>query len=1017
MKKYVGLTLVLLPSLILSCAPPLAGMRVWNIATKNIFITQTIENILDSISGIDTLVFGNLDQLLDKVTKVEDKASLLLQEIDILQSDLVQDLSKTNLLASTIGLLESNSTLLDTSAIFTALDALQTTIISTMDLLNNNLESIVTHIDNITTSEIAYAQTIVSKLDSLDNDVNSVNSLLDELSANFPLTTFFSLTDILQQDFIPIESNLQILDNQIATGFTGTFSVLDQNLLLAQTIESLAHELEVIESSDLTGTYSLLDQLNISVQTMNSLTDELVNTYATIVSAIDMLGSALDQSVSKYIFVESRTSLLTQKLQELIIDPAFSMIDHATSLLDTDISLLAIIYDADLPALTSSIESKLDHIISQQDVQISDLDSITRAYSLIQILPNEIITISKLDKANNILDDVITDAFATESYINAATRINQINDAQNLLNQIHYTASLVPQISSKMTLVNNNLGTTNSTLDVITILAQNNLNTLTSVQSILDAHSFIPQPSASISSSLSVINSQENTLISKLAVVSNLITTANSDAQGLIGDFQATWTILQSIDTKLTQAYTKLSSTDAALQSKLAGLVSYSSVFTVIDTIVRNEATINSQVDVYNSMVNLLTSNINTDFNGVFTTLTAINNSARSSSSTLTALSSKLSNIQSALGIPIYNRTLGTTGITISTSGRYYLAENINFSPVSNITAITIATNNVTLDLAERTLLLTSTSTSPAITLNTGLSNVRIINGTISGFASSIQMNSPSNILLRNLDFLNGSQNDILINSNPSTNIVIDNCSIIRQRGSVPAINFSNSPGTNGPNNVLKNIVIALNNAGGSSYSLSIDRADHIVMKNITILASPFGGIVSSLTQNPVMENCIINNTGYAVAGGSAIRSDGVISGTPQQGSTCKNCICLNNSGGIILTAGGTGLLTNAVIIDNTIINNTSYGIRAQGGGNTGNNALMFNSCIQNGTNFIESIAQPNTYLGNFAFNTNAAGSPSNTNYALPSSNITGKFITISQRTGISGAIAPTYWHNINMLP
>src|SRR5437868_1341524 len=96
MKKYIYTLAVLMPHLMMSCTPPLAGIRVWNIATKNIFITQTIESILDNISSIDAIAdFSGLDQLLDRVTVVESKSSQLLQEIGILQNDLMQDLSKT----------------------------------------------------------------------------------------------------------------------------------------------------------------------------------------------------------------------------------------------------------------------------------------------------------------------------------------------------------------------------------------------------------------------------------------------------------------------------------------------------------------------------------------------------------------------------------------------------------------------------------------------------------------------------------------------------------------------------------------------------------------------------------------------------------------------------------------------------------------------------------------------------------------------------------------------------------
>jgi len=85
----------------------------------------------------------------------------------------------------------------------------------------------------------------------------------------------------------------------------------------------------------------------------------------------------------------------------------------------------------------------------------------------------------------------------------------------------------------------------------------------------------------------------------------------------------------------------------------------------------------------------------------------------------------------------------------------------------------------------------------------------------------------------------------------------------------------------------------------------------------------------------------------------------------------------------------------------------------------TGNILLGFNNFIQNSGGNVVINSGADTILGNFAFNTNAVGSPPNTNYNLTGSttNITGKFITGSQRTGFSLNAFPDKWHNINMLP
>ncbi len=980
MKKYVYALVMFMPHVIISCSPPQSGQGVWNIATKNIFITQSIESSLDEATSID-VPFSNLDQLLDQVTILKSQASLLSQEINHLQNSLIVDLSHTEQIQSNIGLIESNFALLDISSIFTALDALQTTVVSAMDLLNTDLEIIESNIDDLAASQVHYFQTVASQLDKLDDDVTHVNSLLEALSVQFSLTTFDSSTDLVHQDLAPLESNVALLADQIANGFENTFSILDQNMLLAQTIESLADTLDVMDESDLTGTYSLLDQLDESMQTINSLTDLLIDTFQSIESSIDISESALDKSISKYAFIESRITLIIQKIEDLILDPAFSRMDHATSLLDQDISLLENAYTADLPALTESIESKLDHIIGQQYQQISDLDSMMSNFDAIASIQQNTTIISKLSLVNSLLDDTIDDAFATESYLDPATHSEQLfaitDNAQDLHEQLSYVDLIVPQISSKMVLIDDLLATTDSTLDIIDTIAQSNLDGVIALENIVDTLSLVAQPSQSISSILDIISSQEDVVISKLALVSQLIASENSAVQDLISDFQSTWTVLQSVDTKLAQAYSSLSLTDAAIDA-----FSYSSVFTVIDTIIANETTINSQVDVYSSLVNVLTNKINTDFSGVFTALTSVNASAISSSSMLSTINSKLSIIQTELGFPIYASDLP---LTINTPGRYYLAENINYSGTSN--AITINTNDVSIDLNGRTLnRVGGTGTVVGIIINNGVSNVKIFNGSITFFFSHIDTNNTSNVHISNVGII--SLNGIRFFSN-TRNCTIRNCRFDRSSAAIIP---------NGTNIAVSECTF--NFADGIEFTTS---ATNISIENCTFQGTdPFGN------GNLVGMNGTISNFLFKGCGGTGTRFAINIPTTAVSGLLIIDNMFANFSTRALRING-----TEGVIKNNTIINSVG-GITAM---TTFSNYFVgFNTLIQNTAGNI-SISGANTYVGNFAFNTNAVGSPAPTNYNVPGSIITGKFVTISQRTGISGSVAPTYWHNINMLP
>lgn len=73
-----------------------------------------------------------------------------------------------------------------------------------------------------------------------------------------------------------------------------------------------------------------------------------------------------------------------------------------------------------------------------------------------------------------------------------------------------------------------------------------------------------------------------------------------------------------------------------------------------------------------------------------------------------------------------------TLPYTISTSGSYYFTKNLQFTAASG-NAITITTNNVTLDLNGFTLSSTSGVTGIAISVNDDLNNIAIKNGKIAG--------------------------------------------------------------------------------------------------------------------------------------------------------------------------------------------------------------------------------------------------------------------------------------------
>jgi len=665
-----------------------------------------------------------------------------------------------------------------------------------------------------------------------------------------------------------------------------------------------------------------------------------------------------------------------ERIELPLLDTAISKLDITLTELDT------------LESQTDTISSKLSEVIIDNRNNTSSLSLIANtSIAIASSLDNFNLPISKLSFVNSQLDDVVQDAFTIESVIDKIfVGLVTINSSLDRLisktvvinSDLDSIANTDVAISSKLALTINNLTTVNSNLDQINNISQSSLSTLVTVESRLGRTSsiFDTLAIASIESKLVVTSNLETSVISKLDLANNLIATANNDAQGLIADFQSTWTILNKINnTSLPPIQTTLNIIESTLEH--LNPYSISTVFTVIDVIVRNEATINSQVDVYNSMVDAFTRRLSTDFNGVFTALGAINSSLVSSTSQLATISSKLAVVQTELGFPIYSRNIP---LTITTPGRYYLAENITY--LGGSTAIVINTSNVSLDFNQRSII--GTPSVRAIDTATGLSNIAIFNGkTVNAAAIAIgtgatnirvrdivtigggngYFGSGRNISVRNYSIINGgSSNAMLFQSH--TNVDVTDCFFRNNQGVVMQFNTSN---------------IVINNCEfHNTLNCVLPNGSHtnVLVKNCRAMNTLFG-VTCTVTSLVGLD--IVNNY-FETMANPAFNMQG----------------------------------SNGTIVGNTAINNT-YGVFGQSG--FANSFIGFNDFIQNTSTNVNLTSGAHTVLGNFAFNTNAAGPPNNTNYNVSGSttSITGKFITGSQR-GSFGDF-PDKWHNINMLP
>ena len=144
--------------------------------------------------------------------------------------------------------------------------------------------------------------------------------------------------------------------------------------------------------------------------------------------------------------------------------------------------------------------------------------------------------------------------------------------------------------------------------------------------------------------------------------------------------------------------------------------------------------------------------------------------------------------------------SLSSQGYTIDTPGRHVLSRNISFAPNSDGNIITVACNNVVIDLRECTIEQTGNEyIQNCIYISPGLQNIKIRHGTIqniNGYGVYIG-NDCKNIKVKNLQINNCGKGGIFCNgtiANPVTDFEIIDTGITNCNGS----SFTDSTATTG---------------------------------------------------------------------------------------------------------------------------------------------------------------------------------------------------------------------------
>ena len=330
---------------------------------------------------------------------------------------------------------------------------------------------------------------------------------------------------------------------------------------------------------------------------------------------------------------------------------------------------------------------------------------------------------------------------------------------------------------------------------------------------------------------------------------------------------------------------------------------------------------------------------------------------------TWTVLDAIQESISCLSGNTITQQDVGTTGFTIHSSGEYTLCEDIFFSPSSALSAITIAANNVSLNLNNNSIQQTNgTAGVSGVLVNINLSGIVIHDGSIVGMTAN------------GVSILSGGSNDII------DNVLMNGCG---------------SSGLNvigATNLMVKNAIFTNNSVNG----LLVNTSNQVCI--VSSVANNNGvdgfGLVGAGSRNLIDTCKAFENTGNGFNLTSI--SDSVI----------KNSIALNN--------GIDGIsLYNSYAVEvsaNSSSQNTVNGIDLRGNTGTSECYISNNTMIQNGgVNLIEqAISGLNSILGNFAQNPTFAQ-----NYCSSLSAIT----TVTIRQSVPFVSSPARWDNINMIP
>jgi hypothetical protein len=475
--------------------------------------------------------------------------------------------------------------------------------------------------------------------------------------------------------------------------------------------------------------------------------------------------------------------------------------------------------------------------------------------------------------------------------------------------------------------------------------------------------------------------------------INSLLPILDSKITELENDFTQTWTILNELEETLCSDIDKALVVNSLVDTISTVSVDFSTVFTAIDALQQKVNSISSNLETTDSLVDAIPEEI--EITQTYTALDALLELECSTLDYLLAVATSLEIITNSFGTPITAANIGTNGFTIGSSGKYILTENINFSPLGTATAITIAADDVTLDLCGNTLSQANSDTVAgvkAISMN-NQENVTIKNGTISDWsAQGVDLLSSSEIILQNISINQcgrGASTQAGFNCTSCTDIYSLNVNYSQNYDEAIMIHASNDIILN------DNTLYTNNGSTDAAAALHIDNSEVVYIINAEIVGTNNGRAIKATNSRAVtVENCkIIQNE----LGGVQFVDTGT--------STVWYSMILSNTSDLVSTTTGIEISGSSglnEIVYNAISDHQSDGISVAG--SAANNYIAFNNIENSGNVGISNFSSnTNSIVGNYAFKENESA------YIDVVSTV-----TISQ-TGIFPSTPPSAWQNINM--